>query len=254
LLPLLPSVHSFRPRKTPGNSLFRLSQRQREPEDMDDPALATERLHGALTGLTRLNFVSASARIVWSPIVRLARELNLDRVRVLDIATGAGDVPRALWQKAQRAGLTLEIHGIDFSPRSVEFARHRAQQAGAAIHFECQNALTDHLPTDFDVVMCSLFLHHLSNEDAVNVLRRMAAATRRLALVSDLRRGWYGLALAYVASRVLTRCEVVHVDAVRSVRAAFTVAELRQMANEAGLVNAKIAHHWPGRMLLTWRR
>src|SRR5205809_4134083 len=103
-----------------------LTKRQLEPEDMDDPALATERLHGALSGLARLNFVSNSARIVWRPIRRLARELKTPRLRVLDIATGAGDVPRALWRRANRAGLELEIHGLDFSPRSIEFARRRA--------------------------------------------------------------------------------------------------------------------------------
>src|SRR5262249_54752295 len=100
-----------------------LAQRRREPEDMDDPALATERLHGALTGLERINFVSASARVVWSPIARLARELKTDRLRVLDVATGAGDIPRAIWRRAQRAGMKLEILGIDISRRSVDLAR-----------------------------------------------------------------------------------------------------------------------------------
>ncbi len=235
-------------------SSWSLAQRQLEPEEMDDPAIATERLHGALTGLTRINFVSDSARIVWSPIARLARKLNVDRLRVLDIATGAGDVPRALWRKARRAGLNLEIRGIDFSPRSVEFARQRAAATKTPIKFECRNALTDDLPTDYDVVISSLFLHHLTNEDALKFLGRMAAAARRLVLVSDLRRCRLGLGLAYVVSRVITRCDVVHVDAVRSVRAAFTTTELQQMATQAGLAAAPVARCWPARMLLTWDR
>jgi 2-polyprenyl-3-methyl-5-hydroxy-6-metoxy-1,4-benzoquinol methylase len=234
--------------------LFDLSQRKRETEEMDDPAIATERLHGALTGLRRLNFVSNSARIVWRPIRQLARELQTNRLRVLDIATGAGDVPIALWRRAQRAGLTVEILGIDFSLRSVEFAREQAANIAAPIEFECRNALTDELPTDFDVVMCSLFLHHLTSEDATTLLRRMAAVARRLVLVNDLRRGMYGISLAYAASRLLTRCDVVHVDAVKSVRAAFTQYELAQMALAAGLHGAKVHRRWPARMLLTWGR
>jgi 2-polyprenyl-3-methyl-5-hydroxy-6-metoxy-1,4-benzoquinol methylase len=231
-----------------------LDHRVLEPEDMDDPALATERLHGALTGLSRLNFVSNSARIVWRPIARLARELKANRLRVLDIATGAGDVPLALWRRARRDGLSLDIHGIDFSLRSIEFARQRAEETNTRVTFECQNALTDNLPTDFDVVMCSLFLHHLTNGDALKLLRRMAAAARHLVLVNDLRRSSYGIALAYTASRLLTRCSVVHVDAVRSVRAAFTTTELAYMAQHAGLTQFQIARRWPARMLLTWRR
>jgi 2-polyprenyl-3-methyl-5-hydroxy-6-metoxy-1,4-benzoquinol methylase len=235
-------------------SLIDLRSRVLEPEEMDDPALATEHLHGALQGLSRLNLVSDSARIVWSPIRRLVKTLNTTRLRVLDVATGAGDVPIALWRRAARAGVSLEIHGIDFSSRSVEFAREKAKRAGAAITFECRNALTDDLPTDFDVVMCSLFLHHLTTEDAISLLRRMAVATQQLELVNDLRRGAYGFALAYAASRLLTRCQVVHVDALRSVRAAFTPNELAQMANEAGLSGATVGRRWPARMLLEWTR
>ncbi len=231
-----------------------LANRQLEPEDMDDPALATQHLHGALQGLSRLNLVSDSARIVWGPIWRLAKSLNTTNLRVLDIATGAGDVPIALWRRAERAGLPVDIHGIDFSSRSVEFAREKAKRAGAAITFECRNALTEDLPVSFDVVMCSLFLHHLTTEDAIKLLRRMAVATRRLVLVNDLRRGAYGFALAYAASRLFTRCQVVHVDALRSVRAAFTPGELAQMANEAGLNSATVNRQWPARMLLQWQR
>ncbi|MBW8884147.1 MAG: methyltransferase domain-containing protein [Planctomycetia bacterium] len=236
------------------SSLFGLRDRLLEPEDMDDPALATERLHGALSGLTRLNFVSNSARIVWRPIRQLAGELKTSQLRILDIATGAGDVPIALLKRVQRSCLSLDIHGIDFSPRSIEFARHRAEQAKIRLTFECRNALADDLPSDFDAVMCSLFLHHLTSEDALKLLRRMAAAARHLVLINDLRRSPYGLALAYLASRVLTSCDVVHVDAVRSVRAAFTADELRQMADEAGLAGATIARRWPARMLLEWGR
>ena len=54
-------------------SSWLLRHRELEPEEMDDPAIATERLHGALLGLRRLNFVSNSARIVWPPIAKLAR-------------------------------------------------------------------------------------------------------------------------------------------------------------------------------------
>jgi len=230
-----------------------LSRRQLEPEVMDDPALATDRLHGALTGLTRLNFVSNSARIVWKPIAHLARSLKTDRLRILDVATGAGDIPIALHRCALRAGLSLELLGIDISSRSIDFARQRAEKAGTPIHFQCHNALTEPLPLDFDVVICSLFLHHLSNDHALTLLRRMSAATRQLGLVSDLRRCSYGLGLAYAASRVLTRCDVVHVDAVRSVRAAFTASELAQMAIEAGIERYLLRRKWPARMLLAWR-
>src|SRR5438874_11164671 len=116
------ATSSRRRRRTPMASDRSLANRHREPEEMDDPAIATERLRGALTGLRRLNFVSNSARIVWRPIRQLAHDLKTDRLRVLDIATGAGDVPIVLRRRATRGGLKLDICGIDFSPPSIDFA------------------------------------------------------------------------------------------------------------------------------------
>ncbi|HEY2412861.1 MAG TPA: methyltransferase domain-containing protein [Pirellulaceae bacterium] len=230
-----------------------LEHRVLVPEEMDDPAIATEQLQGALAGLRRLNFVSNSARIVWRPIERLARTVSGRRLRILDIATGSGDNPIALWRRARKAGLDVEIHGIDVSRRSVDLAREQAQAAGAPVNFECLNALTDELPPDFDVVMCSLFLHHLSDGNAQVLLKRMAKAARRLGLVSDLRRSAYGLFLAFSAGHLLSRSHVVHVDAVRSVQAAFTMLELDQLARDAGISSHQISRQWPCRMLLGWQ-
>jgi hypothetical protein len=73
-----------------------------------------------------------------------------------------------------------------------------------------------------------------------------------MVIVSDLRRTRTGFYLAYIASRLLTRSDVVHVDALRSVRAAYTLDELRELAREAGLTGARIAARWPQRQVLEW--
>lgn len=229
-------------------------QRICEPEEMDDPALQADLLHGALRGLSTINLLSGSARILWPEIHRLARRLRTDRLRVLDIATGAGDIPLALWHKARRAKLQLEIHGIDISPRTLDFARQRAKAAGASIEFSQRNAVTEDLPTGYDVVMSSLFLHHLDEASAETLLRRMAKASEHLVLINDLRRNPVGLLLAHFAGRALTRSPVVRVDAVRSVRAAYTLPEIRAIADKAGLTGAQLSRRWPCRFLLSWRR
>ena len=97
--------------------------RHLEPEIMDDPALDGERHREALRGLERINRWSSSSRIVWFPIKTLAQERTFSPLRVLDIATGAGDVPIQLWHRARRAGLPLEVDGCDQSPRAIEYAK-----------------------------------------------------------------------------------------------------------------------------------
>jgi 2-polyprenyl-3-methyl-5-hydroxy-6-metoxy-1,4-benzoquinol methylase len=221
---------------------------------MDDPALDGGRHEAALRGLSRLNYLSGSARTLWPPLAALARQLGRQQLRVLDVATGAGDVPVRLWRMARRAGLHLEIHGVDVSPRAVEVAAERAAAEQAAIHFSVLDVLAGSLPGGFDVVTCSLFLHHLAEEQAVLLLQAMAKATKHLVLVDDLRRSAAGLALTHLAAWTLSGSDVVRVDGPRSVRAAFAVHEAAALARAAGLKGAIVERHWPLRFLLSWKR
>jgi 2-polyprenyl-3-methyl-5-hydroxy-6-metoxy-1,4-benzoquinol methylase len=221
---------------------------------MDQPRLDAREHARALCALARINAWSGSARILWPPLRDLARSADPDGIRVLDVATGAGDVPVRLWRKARRAGVRVHIDGCDRSPLAVRTAADRAARAGADLHFFTLDALNDPLPGGYDAVTCSLFLHHLGDDEAADLLRRMAAAARRLVLVSDLARGPLGYALAYVGSRVLTRSRVVHTDGPWSVQAAFTADEALDLARRAGLAGAGVARRWPCRFLLSWSK
>ena len=230
-----------------------LSQRRREPEIMDQPGLDRRQHLRALDGLARINWLSASAGILWPPLRTLARQVSRT-LRVLDLATGGGDVPLRLWRRAQRAGIALHLEGCDISPVAIEYAEIKARQRGAAVRFFVHDALNGPLLDGYDVLMCSLFLHHLDNEPARTLLERMGRQARCLVLVNDLVRGWPGYLLATVGSRVLSRSPVVHTDGPLSVQAAFTRTELRTLAEQAGLHGATVSWRWPWRMLLTWRR
>jgi 2-polyprenyl-3-methyl-5-hydroxy-6-metoxy-1,4-benzoquinol methylase len=229
-----------------------LSQRRRRPEIMDQPDLSPRRHLHALRGLARINFWSRSAGILWPPLCALAREIG--RVRVLDLATGGGDVPLRLWQRARRHGLAMEMAGCDISPVAIEHARSMADQAGAQVHFFVQDALTGPPASGYDVAISSLFLHHLDEDQALVFLRRMAETARCLVLVNDLVRSWPGWMLAHVGTRLLSTSDVVHFDGPRSVEGAFTLAEVCSLAERAGLHGASVHRRWPCRYLLTWRR
>jgi 2-polyprenyl-3-methyl-5-hydroxy-6-metoxy-1,4-benzoquinol methylase len=234
--------------------LASLAQRHRQPEIIDQPDLDPRQHVHALRGLARINRFSASDRILWRPIADLARASPGRPLRVLDIATGGGDVPIRLWQRAQRAGLALELSGTDASATAVEHARQNAEQAGAAVKFFPLDVLREELPTGFDVLTTSLFLHHLEEPDALALLQKMGHAAGQMLLVNDLLRSRLGYLVAWSGTRLLTRSPVVHFDGPRSVEAAFTMAEARNLAERAGLSGVTLGWRWPWRFLLTWRR
>ena len=110
------------------------------------------------------------------------------------------------------------------------------------------------MPAEYDAVVTSLFLHHLKEEKAVELLRRMAGAARHLLLVNDLERSRLGYLLAWFGTQLLTRSPIVHVDGPRSVEGAFTKSEAFGLAERAGLHGATIGRRWPCRFLLSWER
>lgn len=230
-----------------------LESRQLVPERMDDPALPAHEHDRALADLARLNSLARSAAILW-PAVRphLQRAAAEGRTAsILDVATGSGDIPVTLCRWARREGLQARWLGVDASVHALSRAEARAAREGVPLELHQADA-TQSLPVRADVVISSLFLHHLSQADAIAALGTMSAAATSALAVSDLRRSAPGLALAWTASRVLSRSPVVHFDAVASVRGAFTERELAELARAAGLRGASVRRAWPQRMLLQW--
>jgi 2-polyprenyl-3-methyl-5-hydroxy-6-metoxy-1,4-benzoquinol methylase len=233
-----------------------LMQRDRQPELMDQPGLDGETHRRALAALGKTNKVCRVSRAIWRSI-RDARILPTDGrpLRILDIASGGGDNIIGIAKLAARQGVSIEAHGCDINPTAVEYAQKAAAASGASgVQFFQLNALQEQLPEDYDVVMCTLFLHHLIETDAREMLRRMAHAAKRYLLVDDLRRNRLGYFYAWAGARLLTRSHIVHTDGPLSVRAAFSIAEVSQLAREAGWSDVHFRFHWPQRFLMTWKK
>ncbi len=230
-----------------------LVQRKAVPELMDAPDLDQAVHRAALAGLERLNTASRAAQTMVQPILALARQRRLNRMRVLDVACGGGGVPTAIATLARQASVELELTLTDRSPTALQEAQRRTADSGFA--GRClQGEAPDQLPQgSFDVVTNSLFLHHLSAAEVVGTLIAMRARTRRLLVVSDLRRSLLGWVVAWGACRMLSRSPIVHFDGPTSVRAAWTISEMRQMARQAGLDAAQVSNCWPWRMQLIWQ-
>ncbi len=234
---------------------FKLKTRNHQSELMDDPLISGSVHRQALQGLRRVNWLSRTESVVWRQIGRLARTRTTKQtLTILDIASGGGDVAIRLAQTAQRKRLSIAIDGCDISQTAVEYATEQSSAAGLEnVRFHLCNALQQPLPkVHYDVVMCSLFLHHLSIEDSVTLLRKMKSAATQLVLIDDLRRSPLGYWMAWVGCRLLTRCRIVHIDGPMSVEGAFTIDEVRDIAEQAGLTGVSIDRHWPQRFVLTW--
>ncbi len=219
---------------------------------MDSPDLEPGRFVGSLEGLRRVNRVTGSARILQPHLESAARAQVSGPLRVLDVACGGGDVPIALLRRLRARSLPVVIDGCDVNPIAVAQATDRAKCQGVSATFFQLNVLEDALPDDYDIVMSSLFLHHLSSNEARGFLSNAAAAARRLVLIHDLVRCRAGLWLAQIGTRLLFCNDVCAHDGPRSAEGAFTIREMRRLALDAGLDACRIEARFPYRFLLQW--
>jgi ubiquinone/menaquinone biosynthesis C-methylase UbiE len=177
-------------------------------------------------------------------------------LRLLDVGTGAADIPRGLAQRAERAGMGLQIVATDVRPEIVAIARARAAENPVS-SMEIRLGDADHIDaTDgsFDVVHSSMVLHHLDPGPALAALREMARVASRAVIVNDLDRteAWY--LGARLLALLTTTNTYTRNDGPLSVRRAYRPNEVRQLAARAGLVEEARYRALPAyRYALTFR-
>ncbi|MEZ6140014.1 MAG: methyltransferase [Zavarzinella sp.] len=230
--------------------MFKLDRRRQVAELMDDPQVPVGNHHQALRGLSRINWFSNSSGILFKPIQQIAQSHPGHQLTLLDIATGGGDVVIRLKNKCERLGIPIKFSATDISQTALDMA---AKKPGAkGIHWFQHNIINDGILQNYDIVISSLFIHHLEEEELHVVLQRFREIARKAILINDLRRcvcGWWA---AKIIPRFLSRSRIVHFDGPVSVAGAFTSEELLHYARQAGWEGAKVQHVFPWRMLLEW--
>jgi ubiquinone/menaquinone biosynthesis C-methylase UbiE len=201
-----------------------------EPELMDRPQPVTTELDVDLRNLRQLNRYFGSYRLIARFLRRWLKSQS--QMRILDLATGSGDIPRLIVDYARRVGATVKIDAVDQQASTVEIARGLSA-AYPEIEF-LQGDILTLTREPYDMVLCSLALHHFSDADAVAVLRRCRELSKRYVLVSDLRRGSLATVGVFLLTSLLFREKMTRVDGRLSAERAFSFREFETLAERAG--------------------
>jgi SAM-dependent methyltransferase len=158
-------------------------------------------------------------------------------MRVLDLATGSGDIPRLVIDYSRRAGATVTVEAIDQQASTVEIARDLSTDYPEITFLEGDILSFGEPDLAYDLVLCSLALHHFDEKDAVRVLERCRQLSRKYVLVADLRRGFLATVGVYLVTALIFRDPMTRADGRTSAARAFSFEELRTLAERAGWKN-----------------
>ncbi len=210
-----------------------LSRRSTEIELMDRPETSPADYARALADLARVNRVTLTHRPVLQWLDAATRDLPRgSAMSVLDVASGQGDLLRAIHRWGQSRGLRLSLSGLDLNPASaVEAAA--ATPAAMGIVWRTGDVFDDAPSVDF--IVSSQFTHHLDDAAVVDFLVWLERHARRGWFVADLHRH----IVPYYGFRLLCRAmgwhRIVRIDGTISIASSFRVADWQALLTRAGV-------------------
>ena len=226
------------------------SRRARMLELMDDPTVDFETWRACLVDLAKVNRMTLAYRPTLNFLNRLydGGLWPQDRPAViLDVGSGYADTLRRIGLWARARNLDVRLQALDMNPWSERAAERVPGSAG--IQFLTAD-LFDHRE-GADIVLSSLFTHHLDDMAVVRFLEWQEVNARIGWFINDLERhpcSYYGFALL---SRVMLWHRFVVHDGPVSIRRAFRPDDWTALLAKAGVHQARIEPWFPFRLCVS---
>jgi len=215
-------------------------------EIIDGPPVPFKEMACCMTDISRINALFGGRMVTMVHVKRLLAARPPDRlVTVLDVGTGAGDIPRELVRWARRQGRRIRIFALDRDAATLRIAAKLVRDY-PEITFVRGDALSLPIRSGaVDLTISAMTLHHLEPDAGVRYLAEMDRAARVGFVVNDLVRSRLAHWVVWLLTRFITRSAISRHDGPLSVRRSYTPGEVTGLCAQAGLEGVDVVHHWP---------
>ncbi|ALW85160.1 SAM-dependent methyltransferase [Hymenobacter sedentarius] len=222
-----------------------LNERASGPELMDDLTLATNALRQNLDELETINTWLGGYKPVLNALARLKSRFASGRaLRLADLGSGGGDTLRQVARWARKHRIPVELTGIDANQFMLEYAAAKSQDYPEISYRQLDIFSPEFQAQPYDILTCSLFCHHFTDEELVTLLRQWQRQAGIGVVINDLHRHW----LAYHSIKWLTRLlggsYLVQHDAPLSVARAFRRQDWVALLARAGIERYELRWRW----------
>lgn len=217
------------------------------PELLDSDLGTPEEIHDTLLDLRGFNQNFGGFNSMTAMLGKVAERCGTRQISFLDVAGGTGEVAETVSARLRKEGVALRAAVLDRAVSHMNaLATAPSKIAGDAIALPFANG-------SFDVIGCNLFCHHLEPDELITFFNEALRVARLAVVASDLRRNLFHWIAANMG-KLIYRSRLTRNDAPASVRRAYTVDEIKQIASRTQATDSSIERYYFQRLGLTlWK-
>lgn len=223
-------------------------QRRSEAKElMDDFQLSGEELKKNLDELEVINYWLGGNQVTLTAleeVIKKSKYHSAKEMKIADLGAGGGDMLKLMAEWGRRKKLKINFVGIDANAFMIQYAENKTRNYREITYHQADVLDGSFSATSFEIVTCSLFCHHFTDEELLQLFKRLYTEVRLAVVINDLHRHWF----AYYSIKFLTRLfggsYLVKNDAPLSVLRAFNKKELENLLKKTGISHFRIRWKW----------
>jgi 2-polyprenyl-3-methyl-5-hydroxy-6-metoxy-1,4-benzoquinol methylase len=217
-------------------------------EIMDDFTMEGALFRDTLDKLEIINRFLGGNSVTINGLKNLLKNQSKNKtITIVDLGCGNGDILRDVAKFGRKNNYSFNLIGIDANLAAIEYAKELSKEY-SELSFKTIDVLSeDFKKQSYDVVLCTLFLHHFKNEELISFLKTTTNKATIGVVVNDLHRH----KLAYYLFKLIgffIKNKMVRQDGLTSVLRAFKRKDLENIAKEIK-VHFSIQWKWAFRYL-----
>src|ERR1043165_1424526 len=229
--------------------LDRFKQRSHRLEHIDTGNYTVDEYEDCIGELQLVNRWMGDAHSLKATLLREVEARRLTDFSILDLGAGSGELLRVAATWARQTHRHLRAVGLEMNERMAESIIEESEQFAEISSVRGDALQLPFADAEFDYVICSLFTHHLLDDQVVQVLREMSRVAKRRIFVIDLHRHPVPYFLYTTLGKLVLHNRLVRHDGALSILRGFKSDELLELAQRAELPDIRVEHHFPSRLV-----
>lgn len=218
---------------------------------MDDLEAGGKLMEVTLNELKIINKLLGGNNVTTSSLRQIMNKYPQKRYSIADIGCGGGDMIRVMADWAKQKKVSCQFTGIDANPNIIKIAKSNLSDI-SEVTFETQNVFeSSFLEDKVDIVTCTLFTHHFTNEELLLLLSSFKKKAKLGIVINDLHRHPIAFYSIKILTGLFSNSTMVKNDGPLSVLRSFKKSELTNILKTSGITEFEIKWKWAFRWRVT---